>query len=168
MAKIKVYFSGSVVNAMHIDQIVSLFPNDNFKFFLPHKFTKPNIPHSKYSKNVFEKCLKLMEQSDIGIINLDCFGKDSSWECGWYYAHDKPLIGYVSTNLSFLKDWMIKGGLDGVLVNNDFFCDVIKSDPILKFRKENILKLEKNNITKQIKLIIKNDRECVELKNGRK
>lgn len=159
MKKIKVYFSGSVVNALHIEQIVKLFPNDKFEFYLPHTFTKPNVPHSKYSKNIFDKCLNFMEKSDIGIINLDCFGKDSSWECGWYHAHNKPLIGYVSSSLSFLKDWMIKGGLDGVLVDNELFYDLIRTDPILKHRKENIVKLDKNRITDQIKLIIKNDKK---------
>lgn len=157
MEKIKVYFSGSIVNAIHINQIVSFFPKEHFEFFLPYEYTKLNVPHSKYSLSVFEKCLKLMELSNIGIINLDSFGRDSSWECGWYHAHNKPLIGYVSSNLSFMDDWMIKGGLDGILVNNKSFYNVLINDIILKNRKNNIKLFETDNLYQIILNMIKND-----------
>lgn len=164
MKILKVYLSGSLISASQIENIISKFPKDMFDFFLPHTIPVDNIPHNEISKDVFDLCLKKMEESDIGIINLDSYSKDSSWEAGWYHAHKKPLIGYVCASLTFLKDWMVKGGLDGILIDNEVLVDVIVSDPILKHRKENIKIFNRNNIYIQVLEIIENDKKFNEIK----
>lgn len=159
MNQIKVYLSGSLISAVQIENMISKFPNKYFDFFLPHSIPVDNIPHNEISKDVFDLCLLKMEESDIGLINLDSFGKDSSWEAGWYHAHNKPLIGYVSANLTFLEDWMVKGSLDGVLIDNDVLFEPISSDPIMSLRKESIKLFDQKQIYEQVKTIIKNDKK---------
>ena len=66
---------------------------------------------------------------------LDCYGRDSSWECGWFEGHGKPMFGLLMSNLRFLQDWMIKGGLAGVITTDPDALQLLRQDDILRDRK---------------------------------
>ena len=154
----RLYLSGSLMSAKQIEKVCLKFTSNIFNFFLPHTIENTNIAHFKLPKEIFEICINEMEKADICLLNLDSYGRDSSWECGWFNAHNKPVIGYVSANLSFLQDWMIKGGLQGILVDNKAILESILNDPILKHIKKNILLFDQLMLYNQISEIMNNNK----------
>lgn len=128
---IRVYISASIVNGPKNRRIHDFLTEAGCQVFLPQTITKQDIPHEEYPIHVYESCIQQMEQADIGIIVLDCFGRDSSWECGWFTAKGKTMVGWVEASLHWRQDWMIKSGLSGVVTTDDKLMDVLRSDPII-------------------------------------
>ena len=62
------------------------------------------------------------------------FGRDCAWETGYYSNSEKPLVFFVDTQTEWLRDWMIKGGLDYVITNNEKTYQILLKDPILKHK----------------------------------
>ena len=129
--KIRVYFSASIRNAVNNEYISTFLPSDKFEAYLPQKITPSNMADESFPVTVYKGCLDLMNSSDMGLIILDAFGLDSCWECGWYTRSDKFLIGFVESSCNFLRDWMLKGGIDGLVTTNPRLYSVIIQDPIL-------------------------------------
>ncbi len=134
----KLYISGSLIAIVNVEHLVSVIENSNnnaIKFLIPHKITPGNLPHESFPLNVYTKCIEMMEQSDGCFVILDTYGRDSSWEMGWFKGRNKPIIGFVEKNTMFLQDWMVKGGLDAIITSSEMIYKVILKDPILKRKK---------------------------------
>ena len=62
------------------------------------------------------------------------YGRDCAWEAGFYANSNKPLVVFVDDQLEWLRDWMVKGGIDYVITNNPVTEGILKKDPILKYK----------------------------------
>jgi nucleoside 2-deoxyribosyltransferase len=59
-----------------------------------------HIPPEKIHEKVVKECTSMMDESDIGILHLDYFGKDCSWEIG-YMTRRIPVYGvFIHENRS--------------------------------------------------------------------
>jgi len=134
------YLSATISNAhnnLHIAEILA--PEINL--FLPQTITPNNLNHENFPYEVYKKCLDAMIKSEAGLLLLDSYGRDCSWEAGWYSANkEKPLISYVEASSHFTRDWMIKGGIDFFITNNFRIYDYAANDPILKQKKISYIK----------------------------
>ena len=138
----KIYLSASIVNKDVNRQIASRFEAAGCEVFLPQDITPLEMAHDLYPRHVFETCLREMERSDLGLLVLDAYGKDSAWESGWYEAKGKPMIGWVEGGLHFLRDWMVKSGLEAVLTTNPVIFASLVRDPILNPQKVFLIEAE--------------------------
>lgn len=138
--KIKIYFSASIRNAVNNQYISNFLLPDKFIVYLPQKITPSGTPDENFSETVFKECIKMMNSSDVGLAILDSFGLDSCWECGWYANSDKILIGFVESSSNFLRDWMLKGGLTGLITPNERLYNIALNDPILENKNLKLIK----------------------------
>lgn len=119
--------------------------------FMPQTFIPLDKKHEDFPKAIFDTCLKAMKESHLGLL-LPEYGSDCSFEVGWYSNSEKPVLCFVDHQKEWLKDWMIKGGLDYVATTNKETFEVFKKNPILKHKQlfliENISDL--NNLIRDI------------------
>jgi nucleoside 2-deoxyribosyltransferase len=135
MATIKVYLSARISRDAHLwNDTVCKHLKRPFEVFIPQIHNPWNISHEKFPKAVFEMDLNAMESSHIGLL-LPEYGRDCAWEAGWYAKSDKPLVVFTSDQTRWLRDWMVKGGVDFVVTDNLNTLDILKQDPILDRRK---------------------------------
>jgi len=95
---------------------------------LPQDFCPLEISHEKYDIQVYKHCVQEMTESDVGLVNLDSFREDCSWECGWYVGTRKPLIGICRASTVFLNDFMIKGGLLAIATTEQSIHEQLASE----------------------------------------
>lgn len=142
------YLSATISNAhnnLHIADILS----PEIDLFLPQTITPNNLNHENFPYDVYKQCLDAMIKSKAGLLLLDSYGRDCSWEAGWYSANsEKPLITYVESSSHFTRDWMIKGGIDLFITNNSRMYNYALNDPILKSKK--IVHIEKDTDLKNV------------------
>ena len=132
MSILKLYLSASISNSPNNLHIANLLPKDQFFMHLPQYIVPDQLNHTEFPLHVYQQCIEMMEDSQIGLVMLDAFGRDCAWECGWYSARpDKCLISYVQSSSLFLRDWMVKGGLDALITTNPRLYETAKSNPIL-------------------------------------
>lgn len=130
----KLYISASLVNGPLNRDLATVLEKAGNIVFLPERFC-PILPaHQSLSEDVFNECLQRMRDAEACVLALDCFERDSSWECGWFRAAGKPVVGYVEANLHILEDWMVKGGLTGVVTTSPRTVEPMRDDPILGSR----------------------------------
>lgn len=127
----KVYISASIINTVLNERVTRALEDAGHEVFLPQLFCPTHLPHESYPEAIFRQCIDAMEDCDIGIIMLDCYGRDSSWECGWFESKGKPIVGFITSSLKCLKDWMIKGGLEGVITTDEKIMKRLIEDEIL-------------------------------------
>jgi nucleoside 2-deoxyribosyltransferase len=132
--KLKIYISASLINAPINLRIAKVLEQEGHEVFLPQLFCPDELPHEHYPGKIYRMCVEKMEESDLGLVLLDCYGHDTSWECGWFSARKKPLVGFVNFNLRFLRDWLIKGGLHSVITTDPEIKKYLENDLILKSR----------------------------------
>jgi len=130
-----VYISASIINSPINQLIADKLIAAGHEVILPQTFCPTNMPHESYPESLYKMCIEGMNKCDVGLVLLDSYERDSSWECGWFTGQNKPLIGFVNCSLKFLQDWMIKGGLNGVITNNTTAKAIIEQDDFLKNRK---------------------------------
>jgi nucleoside 2-deoxyribosyltransferase len=121
------------------------------KVFLPQEHNPYNIQHTNLSKRVYDIDLAAMKKAHIALA-LPEFGSDCSYEVGWFSNSSKPVVFFVDTQLQWLRNWMVKGGLDYVITTDPMTYQALIKDPILKFKKVKLIKhlRELNNIIKDI------------------
>jgi hypothetical protein len=131
MEKIKVYLSARISKDAHEwNNFVCENLGSPISVFMPQKLN-PGMAHEKFPKKVFDVCLFAMKESHIGLL-LPEYGRDCAFEVGWYANSHKPLIIFVDNQINWLRDWMIKGGVDYVITTNPKTWEILINDPILK------------------------------------
>lgn len=129
---LKIYLSASISNAENNSYLVEAFPQDRFEVYLPQLITPDELSHVQFPLHVYQQCVDMMERSDVGLVILDAFGRDCAWECGWYAARsDKRLVGFVESSSLFMRDWMVKGGLDALITTNPRMFEAFQHNPLL-------------------------------------
>ena len=98
--------------------------------FKPHEHNPWNQIHIEFPREVFEVDLRAIKESHIGLC-LPEFGNDCSWECGWYSNSNKPLVVFVNKQDKWLRDWMVKGGIDYVITDCEETYFKLRNDKIL-------------------------------------
>lgn len=109
-----------------------------FRVFKPKDHNSWEKPHEKFSKKVFEVDLEAINKSHIGLM-LPEYGRDCAWEAGYYANSKKPLVVFVDKQVLWLRDWMVKGGIDYVITNNPITYSILKQDPILKYKEISLI-----------------------------
>ncbi len=133
--KVKVYLISRISEDAHLwnEKICSVLKNP-IEVFMPHQHNPYNLEHTKMPKSVFDTDLEAMKKCDIALA-LPEFGNDCSYEVGWFSNSSKPTVFYIDTQMQWLRDWMVKGGLDYVVTENPQTFQILKGDPILKHKK---------------------------------
>jgi len=98
---------------------------------MPQKHNPWNLKHEKFPKEVFEMDLEAIKESHMCLV-IPPYGRDCAWEIGWYSNSTKPIIAFIDKELEWLRDWMIKGGINYVVTINQKTFSILKKDPILK------------------------------------
>lgn len=152
MAKIKIYVIARISEDAHFwtDKICNQL-DDSFEIFRPKDNNPWSKKHDTFSKNVFEVDLDAIKKSHIGLM-LPEYGNDCAWESGFYANSEKPTVVFVDTQMEWLRDWMVKGGIDYVITNNSSTHKILKKDPILKHKKIVFVK-QLRSINKELKNI---------------
>lgn len=75
-----------------------------------------------------------MKEAHIALA-LPEFGNDCSFEVGWFTNSKIPLLIFTNDQTKWLNDWMTKGGVDVVVTNNKVTYDLLRLDPILKYKR---------------------------------
>ncbi len=135
ITKIKVYLSARISKDAHEwnDKVCNSLTSP-ISVFMPQKHNPWNMPHEEFPKEVYDEDIAAMRESHIGLL-LPEYGKDCAWEVGWYSNSKKPMIIFIEGQLKWLRDWMVKGGLDYVITNSSKTWLILKKDPILKQKK---------------------------------
>ena len=130
---LKIYLSASISNAHNNAHLATWFPEKHFQVYLPQEIVPDQLSHVELPLQIYQQCVDMMSASDLGLVLFDAFGRDCAWECGWYAARpDKPLIGFAEVGSVFLRDWMVKGGLDALITPNPRLYEVCQNNPILQ------------------------------------
>ena len=64
------------------------------------------------------------------------YGRDCAWEAGWFAGQkNKRQIIFVHRETEWLRDWMLKAGIDAVITDNKKLFAKLKKDPVLGSKK---------------------------------
>lgn len=127
-----IYLSASISNAHDNAWLAEQFPKERFHVYLPQQIVPDQLSHVEYPLHVYQQCIEMMTASHLGLVLFDAFGRDCAWECGWYAARpDKKLVGFAQSASVFLRDWMVKGGLDALVTTNPRLYTTCQANPIL-------------------------------------
>lgn len=152
--KIKIYVIARISKDTHFwtDKICDSLDGD-FNIFKPKDHNPWNKKPELFSKHVFDTDLKAIKNSHIGLM-LPEYGNDCSWEAGWYANSEKPVVIFIDAQIKWIKDWMVKGGINYVVTNNAITYKTLKKDPILKHKKIIMIRTIKglNKILKKVYL----------------
>lgn len=141
---LKIYLSASISNSLNNAHLAALFPAQAFHIHLPQLIVPDQLNHTQFPLQVYQQCLDMMEDSQIGLVLLDAFGRDCAWETGWYSARpDKCLIAFVESSSLFLRDWMVKGGLNALITTNPRLYEVAQQNPILATKPLTLIQTER-------------------------
>ncbi len=132
MSAKSIYISASIINAPLNALVSKILKKNGHNIILPQLFCPPKVQHESFEESIYKQCIEGMEKCDVGLILLDSYERDSSWEAGWFAAKKKPLIGFVQNSLKFRQDWMIKGGINGIITTNEIIFTTIKKDNFFK------------------------------------
>lgn len=135
MSPLRIYLSASISNAHNNAYLAAQFPAERFTIHLPQQIVPDQLNHAQFPLQVYQQCIDMMQDSNLGLVLFDAFGRDCAWECGWYAASSKPLIGFVESGSVFMRDWMVKGGLDALITPNARLYEVCQTNPILRHKK---------------------------------
>lgn len=155
--KIKIYLIARISKDAHLwnNKVTSVFDKTKFEIFKPQEHNPWNKKHESFSQKVVDIDIKAIKDSHLGLI-LPEFGKDCAWECGYYANSSKPTVIFVDDQLIWLRDWMIKGGINFMITNNQKTYKVLKQDHILKDKKIILIK-KLNNLNETLINIYENN-----------
>lgn len=131
--KLNVYVIARISQDAHAwtDTVCDSLPKKEFEVFRPKDHNPWNkLTHEKFSKQVFQTDLNAMKRSHVGLM-LPEYGRDCAWEAGWFAHSDKFLVIFIDTQTQWLRDWMVKGGIDCVITPNLKTYRLLRQDPIL-------------------------------------
>src|SRR3989338_2972291 len=132
MEKLKIYLSARISADAHKwnDTVCNSLDESRIEVFKPQEHNPYNLDHRGFQNDVYEKDLKAMQESNIGLL-LPPYGRDCAWEVGWFSNSDKLIVVYVENDTEWLRDWMIKGGIDRVITPYEWLFELLKKDPIV-------------------------------------
>lgn len=138
----KLYLSARISPDAHQrNNRVASYLTGFFDVFLPHHYQSCATDHTMIGRDIYEKDIRAMELSDICLL-LPPYGRDCACEIGWYQAAGKPVYVYTEGDLDWLRDCMVKGGVEKVFTSSiDAFRRLTK-DPIIGSRVRFVLKPE--------------------------
>ncbi len=129
---IRVYLSARISKDAHEwNNTVASALDDRFLVFKPQEVDISNVNKNELDKYIYLADLQAMIDSDIGIL-LPPYGRDCSWETGWYKGAAKPIFVYIENETNWLNDWMVKGGISAVITSNINTYEILMNDPIVK------------------------------------
>ncbi|OHA35877.1 MAG: hypothetical protein A3H57_04540 [Candidatus Taylorbacteria bacterium RIFCSPLOWO2_02_FULL_43_11] len=102
--------------------------------FLPQNHNPLNIHHEKIPLKVYLTDVGAIEEAHIGLV-LPEFGSDCSFEVGYFARSEKPVIAFVDEQTEWLRNWMVKGGIDVVVTTNRQTYSTIVNDHILRHKR---------------------------------
>jgi nucleoside 2-deoxyribosyltransferase len=117
MNKPKVYLCARVSNDAHktnneICDLLSPF----FQVFAPHK-KEAELRSIKDPVEIYNLDIEGMNSADI-CVTIAPYGKDCSWEMGYFVGRGKPIYMYVPTVDALPdKEWMISEGLTVIITD---------------------------------------------------
>lgn len=99
-----------------------------FDLFLPQDIDLSRATSaSEIDKIAYDEDIRGMEKSDLLLV-LPPYGRDCAWEMGWFVGSRKPTIAYVECLWDGLKDAMVFGGLDAIIISDlPSFKELIKN-----------------------------------------
>lgn len=140
MGTLKLYLIARISeNAHSWNEEVCSHLRPPIEVFMPHCHNPWNIEHSRIPNKVFEMDLTAMKESQAALA-LPEFGSDCSFEVGWFSNSNRPVVVYIDTQVEWLRNWMVKGGVDVVTTTNETTYNILKDDPILRYKKVIYLK----------------------------
>jgi len=102
--------------------------------FLPQNHNPVNMRHEKIPLKAYLTDIKAIEEAHMGLI-LPEFGSDCSFEVGYFAHSEKPVIAFVDGQTEWLRNWMVKGGVDVVVTANRQTYATIVNDHILRHKR---------------------------------
>ncbi len=130
-SSLKIYLSARISEDAHrLNNEVNDLLDGRIEMFMPQNHNPYNLDHREFPRQVYQTDLNAMIESDMGLL-LPPYGRDCAWEVGWYANSDKPLVVYTEDELEWLRDWMVKGGLDWVITPTPNVYEVLADDPIV-------------------------------------
>lgn len=134
VGKIRIYIIARISEGAHPrNKKIASALDSRFEVFLPQEHNPFNQKHESFTKSVFDTDMAAIKRSHIGLM-LPEYGNDCAFEAGWYSNSEKPLVAFVDTQLEWLRDWMVKGGLDCVVTTSKFAFECLNADPILRHK----------------------------------
>jgi nucleoside 2-deoxyribosyltransferase len=123
------------------NECIAAIASDYFKqgVFIPHEHNPFDIDHDKLEFQVFNEDLNQMKRAEIAVACLP-IGNDCSGEIGWFAGANKYVCtfiidtGHIPINdqiTQLQKDWMTKGFLSEVFVQDKKIYDLLKEDKII-------------------------------------
>lgn len=100
---------------------------DGFDIFRPQDLVVPYPPRQSDDHMIFLYDLEGMKKSDILLV-LPPYGRDCSWEIGWFCGQNRLTIAYAEKEGDWIRDAMVKGGLSAVITNNASFYEALQQD----------------------------------------
>ncbi len=130
-SNLKVYLSARVsVDAQDWNEYVCSYLTSPIDVFIPHLRTPTCDDHRQIPLAAYIADLCAMQDADV-CLALPPYGRDCSWELGWFSNSEKPIILYVENDTEWMRDWMVKGGLDYLITTNQEIVSMAINDPIL-------------------------------------
>lgn len=138
---IKIYLISRISPDAHKwnEKVCKNLINDKIDVFVPHLHNEWNIAHEKISYAVVRTDIDQMRDADSGLL-LAPYGRDCAWEAGWFSNSNKILIAFIHKELDWLRDWMLKSGLDFIITDNKNTYRKLQEDPVLNIRNIILLK----------------------------
>lgn len=132
--KPKLYVSARISPDAHIrNEEIANELSTYFEVFLPHQHQACAGDHSYIGPEVYFLDITAMQRSELAVL-LPPYGRDCSFEIGWYVGKGKPVFAIVDSQTDWLRDCMVKGGLTAVYTKNRETFNRLLEDPILKFK----------------------------------
>ncbi len=66
-----------------------------------------------------------MDASDLVVVELELYGKDTAWEVGYCQGKGKIAIG-VSGNAAYMEDFMVRGSLRAVARSEERLIELME------------------------------------------
>lgn len=152
MENIKVYLIARISEDAHLwNTSVCSKLKPPIEVFMPQEHNPWTKRHELFSLNTYLTDVNAMKDSDIGLI-LPEFGSDCSYEVGWYSNTKKPVVAFLDTQMEWLRNWMVKGGIDLVVTKNKQTHVVLEKDNILKHKELVLIESfdELNDVLKKV------------------
>ena len=122
-----IYIAGRTSFVKRHNKIKEFLHNNlNCEVYLLHELVSVDTPKHELPYEAFKKCVEHMNKADIILADINIYGKDTSWEIGYCHGIGKKIIA-LSKNGRYLSDFMVKGALTFVAINEDQVIDIIKN-----------------------------------------